>query len=125
MPSRKSRAPRTGHTIRSSSISYLRVMAAMLVPVLLIISAFLSSSLLAVTACPDPIRVRQPDGSLVTIYLWGDEYFHWNEDETGYAVMLSPDRSRWVYAREELGRLVPTDLVAGQVDPRSSGRRCP
>jgi M6 family metalloprotease-like protein len=75
----------------------------------------------AVKACPEPVVVRQPDGSEVKLYLKGDEYLHWNEDEAGFAVVLSADKQWLVYARVELGRLVPTSYVVGSVDPASVG----
>ncbi len=75
----------------------------------------------AVKACPEPVVVTQPDGSAVRIYLKGDEYLHWNEDEAGFAVMKAADGKSWVYAREEMGRLAATDYLAGSVDPRSVG----
>jgi M6 family metalloprotease-like protein len=75
----------------------------------------------AVKACPEPVIVRQPDGSEVKLYLKGDEYLHWNEDEAGFAVIRSADGTTWVYASEELGRLVPTSYAVGTVDPLSVG----
>ncbi|MCX5752795.1 MAG: M6 family metalloprotease domain-containing protein, partial [Candidatus Krumholzibacteria bacterium] len=72
-------------------------------------------------AYPDPIVVQQPDGSEVTIYLKGDEYLNWNEDETGFPVVRSEDGQWWVYAREEMGRFVPTSYIVGRVDPLSVG----
>ena len=81
----------------------------------------LSNQALAVKAAPQPVLVRQPDGSEVTIYLKGDEYLHWNEDEAGFAVVKSEDGLWWVYARQELGRLVPTSYRVGRVDPLSVG----
>ncbi|MCI0479856.1 M6 family metalloprotease domain-containing protein, partial [Candidatus Uhrbacteria bacterium] len=83
--------------------------------------ALCSGQAYAVKACPDPVVMTQPDGSAVTIYLKGDEYLHWNEDEAGFAVMRSADGKTWVYAREEMGRLVPTEYLVGRVDPLSVG----
>ncbi|MCX5752722.1 MAG: M6 family metalloprotease domain-containing protein, partial [Candidatus Krumholzibacteria bacterium] len=72
-------------------------------------------------ACPEPVVVQQPDGSDVTIYLKGDEYLHWNEDAAGFAVVKSVDGQWWVYAREEMGRLVPTSYIVGRIEPLSVG----
>ncbi len=74
-----------------------------------------------ITANPDPVEVVQKDGTAIQLYLHGDEYFHWNEDQTGFPVVRSIDGEWWVYAREENGRLVPTAYVAGRVDPASVG----
>lgn len=73
-----------------------------------------------IPACPDPAVVQQPDGTRITIYLKGDEYFHWNEDTGGFAI-LQRANGQWVYAREEDGKFVGTDYVVGQIDPVSVG----
>jgi M6 family metalloprotease-like protein len=83
--------------------------------------ALFSGQAYGVKAAPQPVVVLQPDGAEVTIYLKGDEYLHWNEDAAGFAVMKSADGQSWVYAREEMGRLVPTSYLAGRVDPLSVG----
>ncbi len=83
--------------------------------------ALFSGQAHAVKAAPQPVVVLQPDGTEVTIYLKGDEYLHWNEDENGFAVVMSADGQSWVYAREESGRLVPTSHIVGRVDPLSVG----
>ncbi len=79
------------------------------------------SSLYAVPACPAPATVSQPDGSVVTIHLRGDERLHWHEDTRGYAVARDPKTRQWVYAREDDGRLVATDHVVGKADPKAAG----
>ncbi len=40
----------------------------------------------AVVAYPQPIRVTQPDGSVITIRRHGDEHFHFTTDAAGYLV---------------------------------------
>lgn len=48
-------------------------------------------SLSAVPAYPGPIRVTQPDGSVITLRLHGDEWFHYLTDESGQAVARGAD----------------------------------
>ena len=74
-----------------------------------------------VSASPEPIIVSQPGGSTITLYLKGDEYFHWNEDATGFPVVRSADGRSWVYAIEQLGQLVPSSVMAGSVNPLLAG----
>jgi M6 family metalloprotease-like protein len=74
-----------------------------------------------VSASPDPVIVEQPDGSILTLYLKGDEHFHWNEDTTGFPVVRSTDGRSWVYAIEQLGQLAPSSVMAGSVDPLAAG----
>jgi M6 family metalloprotease-like protein len=73
-----------------------------------------------VSASPDPVVVKQPDGSSITLFLKGDEYFHWNEDATGFPVVRSTGGS-WVYAIEQLGQLAPSSVQAGSADPLAAG----
>ena len=74
-----------------------------------------------ISASPEPVLVKQPDGSSITLFLKGDEYFHWNEDGTGYPVVRSADGRSWVYAIEQLGQLAPTSVMAGSVNPLIAG----
>ena len=42
-------------------------------------------ALRAVPAYPYPVRVTQPDGSVITVQLHGDEFYHWTTSD-GYVV---------------------------------------
>ncbi len=111
---------------RSDAIAYTekREMPYPAIILALCIACFLalfSSRALGVKAAPEPAVVQQPDGSKVTIYLQGDEYLHWNEDEAGFPVVKSADGLWWVYAREDLGVLAPTSYIVGRVDPLAAG----
>lgn len=46
----------------------------------------------AVPAYPGKIRVTQPDGSVITIQLHGDEWFHYATDERGQVVARGKDK---------------------------------
>ena len=45
----------------------------------------------AVPAYPGKIRVTQPDGSVITVRLHGDEWFHYITDESGQVVARDAD----------------------------------
>ena len=45
----------------------------------------------AVPAKPGPIKVTLPDGTVTTIFLHGDEFFHWMTDSKGTVVEWTPD----------------------------------
>ena len=47
------------------------------------ISIILALSAYAVVATPEPIVVTQPDGSQKTVFLHGDEHFHYLTDDKG------------------------------------------
>ena len=93
----------------------VRLIAVCVVPLIL------SGQTYGVPAKPDPVTVQQPDGTRITIFLKGDEYFHWNTDIDGYAIVKSPIDGFWMYAREDDDRLVATDHIVGRVDPASVG----
>lgn len=79
----------------------------------------------AAPAGPEPALLEQPDGSPVTVFLRGDERFHWHEDAGGRAILRDRGSGWWVYAREEGGRLVPTSDRVGVADPSSLGLERP
>ncbi|UCG33905.1 MAG: M6 family metalloprotease domain-containing protein, partial [Phycisphaerales bacterium] len=75
---------------------------------------------LAMPANPLPFTVSQPDGTRITLRVYGDEHFHWYADLKGYTVVV--DQGAYVYAAlDDTGRLVPTAHVVGQVDPAAAG----
>jgi len=79
-----------------------------------------ANSVFAINASPDLIDLQQPDGARITLHIRGDEYVHWFEDTAGYAVVW--DGHQYVYAQHDsVGRLAPTTLVVGQIDPVTSG----
>lgn len=42
-------------------------------------------------ADPDPVTMKQPDGSFVTVHLHGDEFCHWMTDDLGREVVVGKD----------------------------------
>ena len=44
-------------------------------------------SAFAVSANPNSFREVQPDGTVVTLRVRGDEHFNWTEDSAGYTVI--------------------------------------
>jgi M6 family metalloprotease-like protein len=77
-------------------------------------------SVFAVSANPNSFREVQPDGTVVTLRVNGDEHFNWTEDTAGYTVVHN--RGWYKYARlNPQGRLVPTGLKVGLSNPRAYG----
>ena len=76
------------------------------------------SELWAVPAHPKSVRVKQPDGTFVTLRLIGDEYHHFHMTTDGYTV-LGTD-SGYVYGMlDKEGRPHATSLLAHDADMRS------
>ncbi|MCX7974090.1 MAG: hypothetical protein N3B16_06250 [Candidatus Aminicenantes bacterium] len=61
------------------------------------------------------IELRQPDGTIVVGFIYGDEYHRRVEDAAGYT-LIKNERTGWIeYALLEGNRLVPSGLIAGRV----------
>lgn len=73
----------------------------------------------AVPAYPYPIVVTQPDGSEVTIYLKGDEFFNYRTTLDGY-LLLSDNEGKLSYADFDAdGNLVATDIQVNDIERRT------
>ncbi len=60
----------------------------------LLIIAFLSQLLLAAPAYSGKRTFTQPDGTIVTYRMQGDEYLHWLESEEGDIILYSEQNRR-------------------------------
>lgn len=88
----------------------------------------------AVPAYPGKIRVTQPDGSVITIRIHGDEWFHYATDEKGQVVARGADgfyrpaempsaaqRAEALRMREEAGRMRAQAASAAKAGSMSMG----
>ena len=76
---------------------------------LLLFSIVYCASIYAGPVDPTPKQLTQPDGTVITIRLFGDEWFNRAETLDGYTVMLN-DEGWWVYAEKgKDGKLKPSD----------------
>ncbi|MCX5633430.1 MAG: M6 family metalloprotease domain-containing protein [Phycisphaerae bacterium] len=92
------------------------------IAILLLFFLFLKIEMAAaVPACPEGVKAAQPDGTEITIYLRGDEYSHWNENENGYLITKSEISGEWVYMIEEAGTTVAGKYAVGKADPKAIG----
>ncbi len=93
------------------------------VSALALIATFISfaSSAKGMPASPHPYTVRQPDGTLVSVYVRGDEFFHWEEDAAGYTLVRDRDGVLVYAALDAQGNLAPTKIKAGIDDPTTAG----
>ena len=86
----------------------------------LVLFCVFSTTTFAMPASPMAFKERQPDGSVVTLFVRGDEHYNWLEDANGFTVI---NRDKW-YEYAELaadGSLQSTGLVVGLDDPASAG----
>jgi M6 family metalloprotease-like protein len=78
-------------------------------------------SVRGVPACPGPATATQPDGTVVTIRLEGDERRHWHADPAGYTV-VKDSRGWWRYAATNAaGALIHGPGTAGRDRPEALG----
>lgn len=84
--------------------------------ILLLVNA---SSAFAVTANPNPVKFTQPDGSVLTIILKGDEFIHWAETSDHFT-LLSNKNGAYEYAiMDSRGRLGFSGVQAHDSDTRN------
>jgi M6 family metalloprotease-like protein len=107
-----------------------------LLPVILISLIMLfvfaaSSNVFAVTACPDPIAFTQPDGTLIVVFAFGDEFLTWNEDNQGNLIVFDEDKDGFCYAFwtddgiQSTGELIGFGLAAAMYRPGASRHTIP
>ena len=73
-------------------------------------------------ANPKKMELSQPDGVRITVFLKGDEYYHWNEDENGYTILKDSITRSWVYAEQDTdGSMKAGKYKAGSYDPGKLG----
>lgn len=70
-----------------------------------------------------PVRLAQPDGTVIHLLASGDEFSNRLHDARGFTVVRRPDDGTLVYATRMGEGLVPTGLVVGRDDPVAGGLR--
>ncbi len=75
----------------------------------------------AVPAYPKPIKVKQADGTTLTIRVYGDERFHYTTTSDGYNVVHR--NGNYYYARMQGGSLASTGIVAKDPMQRTAADR--
>lgn len=74
-----------------------------------------------------PVKVVQPDGDTIQLYISGDEFYQRMHDENGYTVVKNPTTGWYVYATRQWDattgdwHLVPTYNVALRENPALAG----
>ena len=81
-----------------------------------------SIHLFAVKAYPDPIVVKQPDGTSLTIRLKGDEFFNYTTTDDGYLIRKNVS-GVYNYAKWENGTFKLTNQKANNLQKRSNAEK--
>jgi M6 family metalloprotease-like protein len=83
------------------------------------LSLFIQKDVIAVSAYPFPIEYKQPDGTVVTITMKGDENVRWAETQDGYS-LLRNSKGGWEYGIiDKSGDMVCSGVLAKQIDQRT------
>lgn len=85
---------------------------------MLLLATMVCLHAVAIPAHRGSVMMPQPDGTMVSICLVGDEFYHFNTTVDGYTIILNDDGA-YVYAKREGGNLVPTTLLAHDEGSRS------
>jgi M6 family metalloprotease-like protein len=83
----------------------------------------ITSRLVAAPHYGTPWKLKQPDGALVDVRIWGDEYYQVVETPDGYTLMRDPRNDWIVYAdlSADGNELVPTNVRYGTGSPVLAG----
>lgn len=77
-------------------------------------------SAMAVPAKPGTIKVQQPDGTVLTVVLRGDEFFHTVFTEDGHPLVLNEQTQCYEYATVSGSQLLPSGIRATEVAQRTA-----
>ena len=81
--------------------------------ILIIFLCFFSfQHLYAVRALPRPVQVKQPDGSVITVLVKGDEFFNYTTTIDGYIIAQKKD-GFYYYANYDTDKLIISDFKVG------------
>jgi len=86
--------------------------------VILLISKTITA--IASPAYPGLIKMTQPDGTTISLYLKGDEKVHWMESEDGYSLLYDNNKTIVYAISDEKGGMIPSSVVAEDISMRSS-----
>jgi M6 family metalloprotease-like protein len=74
----------------------------------------------AVPAYPGLVKIKQPDGGEVSVYLRGDEKVRWMESPDGYSLLYDKDKRIVFATTNESGNMIPSSIVFQNSELRSS-----
>lgn len=78
----------------------------------LLIAASLAQTANAVPAYPGTLKVKQADGTEITIRLRGDEWAHYTTTADGYPIVFNSLTKNYEYATVNSGKLISSNIIA-------------
>jgi M6 family metalloprotease-like protein len=85
--------------------------------ILLIVAVLFALNLSAALYRDLPMKVTQPDGSVIECLSTGDEYFNYLHDEDDFTIIQNPQDGFYYYGRSVNGEIVPSQYKVGSVNP--------
>lgn len=76
----------------------------------------------AVPVSPYPVKLYQPDGTVITVIGHGDEYRKFMTTQDGYTIVRGSD-GYFRYAEQQGGKLVATDIIAHEPETRIASEK--
>lgn len=76
------------------------------------------TSIMAIPAPPYPIKVKQPNGKEVTIWLKGDERISWRESLDGYTLLQNKQGYITYAVMTKSGKLKPSKFKVTEIEER-------
>ena len=105
--------PKSPHHLITSSSHHLIISS-------ILIFLFAITNVYAAYLKDIPTTVVQPNGDLLHCYASGDEFFNYLHDKNGFTIIQN-DKGYYMYAIHDGDNIVPSQFVAGSVDPSAKG----
>ena len=83
-------------------------------------STFYCSNLFAIKATPYPVSITQPDGTVLTVRIHGDETFHYKTTLDGYPLITDKNDILTYALADSNGNLISTSVKATNIESRST-----
>lgn len=76
---------------------------------------FFGATVFAAPICPVPVEFTQPNGDVITVTSYGDEFFSWQEDENGNIITYDEESNSYKYAEIKDGKIISTPHIVGGI----------
>jgi M6 family metalloprotease-like protein len=67
-----------------------------------------------------PYTIKQPDGTTISCFVSGDEFFNWIHDQEGYTIIQAPD-GYYYYAEQDGDLVKPSKYLVNSIIPGNKG----
>ena len=93
--------------------------------ILLIIMLLIGKTFTAISApaYPNLVKVKQPDGTEISVFLKGDEKVHWMESEDGYSLLYDNSKTIVYATTDEKGDMIPSSVAVRDISLRTAATR--